>query len=70
MLTPSTVALTSGHFKYAGELMAMSVVQGGPCPNFFSQQLYDLMSKGITAIHFTTDMIEDVEMKTVAEKVN
>ncbi len=69
MLIPSTVALTSGHFKYAGELMAMSVVQGGPCPNFFAQQLYDLMAKGIKAIHVTTDMIEDEKMRTVADKV-
>ena len=69
MLVPSTVALTSGHFKYAGELMALSVVPGGPCPNFFSQQLYNLLTKGINAIQFETDMIKDVQMKSVAEKV-
>ena len=69
MLVPSTVALTSGHFKYAGELMALSVVQGGPCPNFFSQQLYNLLTTGINAIQFETDMIKDVQMKSVAEKV-
>ncbi|CAB3987907.1 G2 M phase-specific E3 ubiquitin- ligase-like [Paramuricea clavata] len=69
MIIPSTVALTSGHFKYAGELMALSVVQGGPCPNFFSQQLYNLITKGINAIQITTDMIKDEKMRTVAEKI-
>ena len=70
MLVPSTVALTSSHFKYAGELMALSVVQGGPCPNFLSEQLYDLLSKGLKGIKLSTDMIEDNEMRNVAEKVN
>ena len=69
MLIPSTVALASSHFKYAGELIALSVVQGGPCPNFFSQHLYDLLSKGMKDIQLTIEMTEDKEMKSIANKV-
>ena len=69
MLIPSTVALTSSHFKYSDELIALSVVQGGLCPNFFSQDLYNLLSKGMKDIQLTIEMIEDKEMKSVANKV-
>ena len=70
MLIPSTVALTSNHFKYAGELITLSVVQGGPCADFFSEHLYDLLSKSIKDLNLTIDMIEDKEMKSVADKVS
>jgi len=32
----NTVALTEGGFEVAGELMAMSLAQGGPAPNFLA----------------------------------
>ena len=69
MLILSTVALTSSHFKYAGELIALSVVQGGLCPIFCLQHLYDLLSKGMKDIQLTIEMIEDKEMKSVTNKV-
>lgn len=40
----STVALTEGSFHRAGELMAMSLAQGGPPPNFLSRWVYDYLS--------------------------
>ena len=38
-------------------------------PKFFSQHLYDLLSKGMKDIQLTIEMIEDKEMKSVANKV-
>ncbi|CAB4007083.1 Hypothetical predicted protein [Paramuricea clavata] len=35
----STLAMTSGHFQIAGELMAASIVQGGPAPDFLAEWL-------------------------------
>ena len=36
MPVQSTMLLTDGQFKIAGQLMAMSIVQGGPAPNFLT----------------------------------
>lgn len=32
----STIAINSGDFKLCGEVMMMSVMQGGPAPNFLA----------------------------------
>jgi len=32
--TESVLAVARDHFLTAGEVMAISIVQGGPCPNF------------------------------------
>lgn len=69
MPVESTVALTSDHFKYAGELMAMSIVQGGPAPNVLSPCFYDVVSKGLAYLKLTADMIGNLEMKDIACKV-
>ena len=44
MPVQSTVALTQDLFKYAGELMAMSILQGGPAPNYFSPAIYEVIA--------------------------
>ena len=38
----STLAMTSGHFRIAGEIMATSIVQGGPAPDFLAKCMYKL----------------------------
>lgn len=35
----STMALNGGDFKLCGEIMGMSVIQGGPAPNFLASQV-------------------------------
>ena len=35
-----TMALTEGQFKVAGLLKALSVLQGGPAPNFLASWVY------------------------------
>ena len=44
MPVQSTVALTQDLFKYAGELMAVSILQGGPAPNYFSPAIYEVIA--------------------------
>jgi hypothetical protein len=45
MPTKSMVALTSRAFKLAGELMVMSILQGGPAPNFLNPVVYSYLSR-------------------------
>ena len=44
MPVQSTMLLTDGQFKIAGQLMAMSIVQGGPAPNFLTSCARELLS--------------------------
>ena len=65
----STVALTQDLFRYAGELMAMSVLQGGPAPNFFSPAIYEVIANGLSGANLSVDMIEKSALKEIANKV-
>ncbi|XP_028417782.1 G2/M phase-specific E3 ubiquitin-protein ligase-like [Dendronephthya gigantea] len=53
MPSPDMTALGSNKFKLAGELMAGSIVQGGPAPCFLSEEAYAYLVEGISNI--TTD---------------
>ena len=35
----SMVALTAGNFKTCGKVMGMSILQGGPAPNFWEPEI-------------------------------
>lgn len=37
---PSIVALNNGDFELAGELMVMSILQGGPAPSFLHPSVF------------------------------
>lgn len=39
--------LTDDFYFYAGVLIAMSLVHGGPGPKCFGQPLYDAVTKGV-----------------------
>ena len=41
--TKSMLAVTRDDFVTAGEVMAMSVVQGGPSPNFLAREIYNVV---------------------------
>jgi hypothetical protein len=43
----STLALTSGDFNLCGEIMGMSILQGGPAPNFMSTNISTYLTGGI-----------------------
>lgn len=41
------IAVSNGHFRIAGELMSVSIVQGGPAPDFLAPWVYDYISAGM-----------------------
>lgn len=65
----STIALTEGHFKVAGELMASSVLQGGPAPNFLAGWVYQFISGGLNTVSIQIEDIKKESIKAVGEKV-
>lgn len=40
----STVSLSNGNFAFAGEVIVMSILQGGPAPSFFNPTVFDYIS--------------------------
>ena len=69
MPVESTVALTQDLFKYAGELMAMSIIQGGPAPNYLSPVVFDVIFKGLCSANLSLDMIDNTQFNEIASKV-
>lgn len=43
----STLAITSGDFKLCGEVMGMSILQGGPAPNFMPNNIVSYITGGV-----------------------
>ncbi|CAB4012714.1 G2 M phase-specific E3 ubiquitin- ligase-like isoform X1 [Paramuricea clavata] len=56
------IAVSNGHFRVAGELMAASIVQGGPAPDFMAPWVYDYISAGIKGV--------TVDQEKVLQEVN
>ena len=64
------LALTQDLFKYAGELMAISIIQGGPAPNFLSPVIFDVIAKGLSKAVYSLDMIEEPNLREIAAQVH
>ena len=62
--TKSILAVTRDDFVTAGEVMAMSVVQGGPSPNFLAQEIYNVVSRS-----FAIEELKDESLKETCVKV-
>ena len=69
MPVDSTVAVTQGLFKYAGELMAMSIFQGSPAPNWLSPIIFDVIANGLAKANISLRMIGDPHLKAIASQV-
>lgn len=41
----SVIALSSHQFRIVGEIMVMSILQGGPAPTFLDQTVYSYISR-------------------------
>lgn len=65
----STISLTEGHFKIAGELMVSSVLQGGPAPHFLAGWVYQFISGGLDTVSIQIQDIHKDSLKVVLEKV-
>ena len=61
----STLAVSSRQFRTVGELMVMSILQGGPAPNFLDPTVYSYISK----TPLDPDKNKDSLNKDIAKKV-
>lgn len=64
-------ALANEEFKVAGEIIAASIVQGGPAPCLFSPQVYNYIVHGISSVHAHNwcEQLKDDTIKITVEKV-
>ena len=70
MPVASTLALTKDLFKYAGEVMAISIIQGGPAPNFLSPVIFDVNAKGLSKAVYSLEMIDEPNLKEIYVLLN
>ena len=61
----STVSLINADFRIAGEIMSMSVLQGGPAPTFMNADVY----KYITKQALTVKELPESKYKEIAKVV-
>lgn len=61
--TTSVLALASEDFRIAGEIMAMSIIQGGPGPNLLSPVVYNIISRDLNISDCKTDYMKDICQK-------
>ena len=59
----SVLALANEDFRIAGELMAMSVIQGGPGPYLFSSVVYNIISKNLHIEDCKTSFLKETCVK-------
>ena len=62
----STVALNAGDFKTSGKAMGMSLLQGGPAPNFMSPD----MAFFLVGEPLSPSENQDPLLRTTSERVN
>ncbi|KAJ7354872.1 hypothetical protein OS493_029427 [Desmophyllum pertusum] len=67
--TESMISLTGGDFRVAGEIMAMSVIQGGPAPNFLAPVVFSYLSKVQLSPHNnSTQLYKDAAIRISSAK--
>ena len=66
----STIAFANGHFRIAGELMASSIVQGGPAPDFLAPWVYNYICSGLDSILVVEDKVKDPSTREVLRRVS
>jgi len=64
-----TIAAREDEYFLAGQMIAVSIVHGGPGPRFLSDMLYDHLT-GRTAINGTVEDITDEIMKAALVEVD
>ena len=63
------IAVSNGHFRVAGELMAASIVQGGPAPDFMAPWVYDYISAGIEGVTVDQEKVVAQQSKELINRV-
>ncbi|XP_033098296.1 G2/M phase-specific E3 ubiquitin-protein ligase-like isoform X2 [Anneissia japonica] len=62
-------AMENDHYYYAGQLMAMSLVHGGPSPTFLSTTLYEAIAYGCERSTAGLDDVGDLDIKSKLMKI-
>jgi hypothetical protein len=62
----STMAVSSGEFKQCGIIVGMSIMQGGPAPNFMDHGV----SCFLTGCKLSTSLIENQAYKEIVASVS
>lgn len=57
------VALERRHFMYLGQMIAVSIIHGGPGPHCLSHSVVDYLSFGLSKIHADVSDVPDAEVK-------
>ena len=61
----STISLATKNFKLAGEIMAMSILQGGQARNLFSANIFNYFCGNLQAKNIDSPLARDL-----CEKIN
>lgn len=65
----SVVELEKRSFFHVGVILALSLLHGGPAPQFFSSAVADYITVGIEGVKCTLDDVPDLCMRKSLEKV-
>ena len=66
---PNMVGLEKLTFQHIGEMMAVSIIHGGPAPNFLAQSVVDYLLYGIAKVRATIEEVPCATMRTKLYKV-
>ena len=67
---PNMAALEKLTFKHIGEMMALSIIHGGPAPNFLPQSVVDYLLYGMGKVKTTIEEVPCATMRTKLYKVS
>ncbi|KAK6494049.1 G2/M phase-specific E3 ubiquitin-protein ligase-like, partial [Huso huso] len=62
-------SLKNNSYLYAGQLIAMSIVHGGPSPHFFAPVLFQAVALGPDNVHAAIEDITDTDIKRQLSEV-
>lgn len=63
------LAMDAGVYQTAGKMIAYSIVQKGPLPNFMHPLLYKAISEGPDSVKPTVKDVVDYEMRQILQEV-
>lgn len=61
---PNMLGLEKLTFKHIGEMIAVSIIHGGPAPNFLAQSVVDYLLYGIRKVRTTIEEVPCATMRT------
>lgn len=69
VLLHNSLAMSKGHYRCMGEMIVMSLMQGGPGPAFFSPTVIDYVLGGISKVKPSIGDIPDYHVQEMLKKV-